>query len=211
MSEADSVKKNPAIIILGAPGSGKGTQGKILGSIPRFFHCACGDVFRALDTRTPLGQRFVEFSSRGELVPDELTIELWKAQIDKLADTYLYKPDIDFLVLDGIPRNVRQAELLDQYVEVHHVFHLSCPNREELARRMRKRALKDNRIDDANDKVIQHRISTYEGETKPILEHYPAEIVTDIDATHPPMQVISKIIAKVSEMEIYQEISRQVV
>jgi adenylate kinase len=206
-----SQKRNPAFIILGAPGSGKGTQGKILGSVPRFFHCACGDVFRSLDTRTELGRKFIEFSSRGELVPDELTIELWKAQIDNLADTYLYRPDIDFLVLDGIPRNVEQARLLDQYVEVHHVFHLSCPNREELARRMRKRAIKDNRIDDANDLVIDHRIATYEGETKPILDYYPADRVTDIDATHSPMEVISEMMDRIRELEVYDEMSRQIV
>ena len=92
MSKAKNDYRHPAIIILGAPGSGKGTQGKILGAIPRFFHCACGDVFRSLDTRTPLGQKFMEYSSRGELVPDELTIELWKAQIKNLADSYVYKP-----------------------------------------------------------------------------------------------------------------------
>ncbi|MGD7654180.1 MAG: adenylate kinase family protein [Verrucomicrobiales bacterium] len=192
--EAPTGNLSPAIIILGAPGSGKGTQGKILGSIPRFFHCACGDVFRSLDTRTVLGQKFVEYSSRGELVPDELTIELWKAQIQHLADSHIYKPDIDFLVLDGIPRNVEQARLLDEHVDVEHVFHLSCPNREELARRMRKRALKDNRMDDANESVIQQRLATYEAETKPILEYYPPEKVTNVDATALPIQVLTEVI-----------------
>jgi adenylate kinase len=210
MSSPDHNLKKSAFIILGAPGSGKGTQGKILGSIPRFFHCACGDVFRSLDTRTALGRQFVEYSSRGELVPDELTIELWKAQIDNLADTHIYKPDIDFLILDGIPRNVRQAELLDQHVEVHQVFHLSCPDRDELARRMRKRALKDNRIDDASDKVINQRIATYEGETKPILAHYPADRVMDIDATQPPVKVISEIIDQIVSLPIYQKMSMQI-
>ncbi len=137
--------------MLGAPGSGKGTQGKIIGAIPRFFHCACGDVFRQLDTRTELGRRFVEYSSKGELVPDELTVELWKNQIDRSEDSGVYKPDIDILVLDGIPRNAHQADMLAQYVEVTQVFHLSCPDREELMRRMRKRALKDNRLDDAKE------------------------------------------------------------
>ena len=162
MTSSSAKIKKPAFVILGAPGSGKGTQGQILGRIPRFFHCACGDVFRSLDTRTALGKQFVEYSSRGELVPDELTIKLWKAQIDNLSDTHIYKPDIDFLVLDGIPRNVRQAEILSRYIEVHQVFHLSCPSRDELARRLRKRALKDNRIDDASDRVINQRIATYE-------------------------------------------------
>lgn len=211
MSTHDSLTKKPAFIILGAPGSGKGTQGKILGSIPRFFHCSCGDVFRSLDTRTALGKQFVEYSSRGELVPDELTIDLWKAQLDNLADTHIYKPDIDFLVLDGIPRNVRQAELLDKHIEVHQVFHLSCPNRNELARRMRKRALKDNRIDDASDKVIDQRIATYEAETKPILAYYPAERIMDLDATQPPVKVLSQIIGRIVSLPVYERMSSQVV
>ncbi|MEO8615107.1 MAG: nucleoside monophosphate kinase [Luteolibacter sp.] len=201
----------PAFLILGAPGSGKGTQGQILGHIPRFFHCACGDVFRSLDTRTPLGQRFVHFSSRGELVPDELTIDLWKAQLDNLGNTYTYKPDIDFLVLDGIPRNVRQAEILDRYIEVHQVFHLSCPDRNELARRMRKRALKDNRIDDASDIVIDQRIATYEAETKPILEFYPADRITIVDATQPPVKVLSDIIQCITALPIFVEMSKNIV
>jgi adenylate kinase len=206
----DSGIKKPALILLGAPGSGKGTQGKTLGSVPRFFHCACGDVFRSLDTRTALGQQFVHYSSRGELVPDELTIELWKAQIDNLADTHIYKPDIDILVLDGIPRNVEQARILERYLDVLQVFHLSCPNRNELARRMRKRALKDNRIDDASDRVIDQRIATYEAETKPILEFYSKDRVTNIDATQSPIKVLSEIIDRVLELPEYQERSKHV-
>ena len=200
----DSDSKKPAIIFLGAPGSGKGTQGKVMGSIPRFFHCACGDVFRSLDTRTALGQQFVHYSSRGELVPDELTIELWKAQIDNLADTHNYNPEIDILILDAIPRNVEQPKILDRHLTVLQVFHLSCPNRDELARRMRKRALKDNRLDDASDKVIDQRIATYEAETKPILAFYPQDRVTNIDATQPPVKVLSEIIAKVLTLPEYQ-------
>ncbi len=206
-----SAFKPPAILLLGAPGSGKGTQGKILGAIPRFFHCACGDVFRSLDTRTAIGRQFVEYSSRGELVPDELTIDLWKAQMDNLADTHTYKPDIDCLLLDGIPRNVRQAELLDQYVEVHQVFHLSCPNRDELARRMRKRALKDNRIDDASDVVINQRIATYEAETKPILAHYPADRIMEIDATQPPVMVVHEVVRRIIGLPFYERISTLVI
>ncbi|WP_193213978.1 adenylate kinase family protein [Luteolibacter marinus] len=200
--------KRPAFLFLGAPGSGKGTQGKILGSIPRFFHCACGDIFRSLDTRTALGQRFVDYSSRGELVPDELTIELWKAQVDNWSDSHVYKPDIDFLVLDGIPRNVPQAEMISSFLEIHQVFHLSCPDREELARRMRKRALKDNRIDDASERVIQQRISTYVEETKPILEFYSDALVTNIDATRPPVQVLHDIIGKIVSLPVYKETAK---
>lgn len=203
--------KRPAFIILGAPGSGKGTQGQILGRVPRFVHCACGDVFRSLDTRTALGKQFVDYSSRGELVPDELTIELWKAQIDNLSDSHVYKPDIDFLILDGIPRNVRQAEILSRYLDVHQVFHLSCPNRDELARRMRKRALKDNRIDDASDKVIDQRIATYEAETKPILDFYPDDRITTIDATQPPVKVLAEMIHCITQLPVYHQMAQSIV
>ncbi|MBN8456854.1 MAG: nucleoside monophosphate kinase [Verrucomicrobia bacterium] len=209
MSAEDVSGKLPAFVLLGAPGSGKGTQGKVLGTIPRFFHCACGDVFRSLDTRSPLGQEFVKYSSRGELVPDELTIRLWKARIDNLRDSSVYKPDIDFLVLDGIPRNVRQAEILDDFIEVHQVFRLSCPDRAELARRMRKRALKENRFDDASEEVIQRRIAAYEAETLPILGFYPADIICQIDASQPPVKVLSDVIGRILQLPAYQKLERR--
>ena len=88
-------------ILFGAPGSGKGTQGKTLGTIPRFYHCACGDVFRSIDTRTKVGKAFLEYSSKGELVPDEITVELWREAIEAAVDAHKFKPDIDTLVRDG--------------------------------------------------------------------------------------------------------------
>ncbi len=210
MADNSSVRR-PAILILGAPGSGKGTQGKVLGTIPRFFHCACGDVFRSLDTRTELGQKFMHYSSRGELVPDELTIELWQAQIKNWADSHIYHPDADTLVLDGIPRNVRQAEILEQHIDVQQIFHLSCPNREELIRRMRKRALRDNRMDDACEEVIENRIRTYEAETKPILDFYPESIRTDINAAQAPVLVLKDILDKYLSLDVYKEMSKVVI
>src|SRR4051812_8592922 len=145
--------KYKTYLLFGAPGSGKGTQGKTLGSIPRFFHCPCGDVFRSLDTRTPIGRAFLEHSSKGQLVPDEITVKLWEAAIDAAVDAHKFKPDIDILVLDGIPRNVAQAKIMEDVIEVEKVFHLSCPTRSTLFERLKKRALKDNRLDDANEEV----------------------------------------------------------
>jgi adenylate kinase len=195
-------------LILGAPGSGKGTQGKVLGGIPRFHHLACGDVFRSLDTRTPLGQEFVRFSSQGKLVPDDLTVQLWRANIKNRVDAYQFKPDIDFLILDGIPRNVEQAVLMDGDIDVVKVFHLSCPNREELARRLRKRALKDNRYDDANEEVIQKRFRTYEAETKPILDHYGPQRVIDIDASQAPAKVLFDLLGQVLGLPEWKELEK---
>jgi adenylate kinase len=202
-------QKFRTFLMFGAPGSGKGTQGKVLGTIPRFYHMACGDVFRSLDTRTALGQEFVNYSSRGQLVPDETTVKLWRANIHDHDKTHRFKPDIDFLVLDGIPRNVEQAKFMEQDIDVLQVFHLSCPDRAELARRLRKRALKDNRFDDASDEVIQKRIRTYEEESKPILDYYSSgkyegrNIVTDIDAGQPPAKVVHHILSRIMELDAW--------
>ena len=182
------------VLLFGAPGSGKGTQGKALGSVPRFFHCACGDVFRQIDTRTRLGQAFLHYSSRGELVPDEVSIELWQESIRKNVDAFRFKPDIDRLVLDGIPRNVNQARLLEAHIQVEKVFHLSCPDRAQLVARLKKRALRENRLDDANESVIRHRLETYEAETKPVLDHYGKAMVQEIDAMETPARVLWEIL-----------------
>jgi len=183
-------------LFMGAPGSGKGTQGKVLGNVPRFFHCACGDVFRSMDLRTPLGQKFIEYSSKGLLVPDDLTVELWRTKIEAQVLEAEFKPDIDALVLDGIPRNVNQANLMERLIDVQQVFHLSCPDRDELVRRLRKRAIKDNRLDDANEEVIRKRLLTYEEETKPVLNFYNGSVTT-IDALQPPVKVLQDIIGAI--------------
>ncbi len=208
MSDEHPPARIKAFLILGAPGSGKGTQGKVLGSIPRFHHLACGDVFRSLDTRTAIGQKFVEYSSRGELVPDDVTVELWHANLKQRIDSHQFKPEIDFLVLDGIPRNVEQAKFMEPHIEVLKVFHLSCPDRTELARRLRKRALKDNRFDDANETVIQQRFATYEAETKPILDYYAGDRILDIDASQAPAKVLYDIIGGVMQLEAWKELEK---
>src|SRR6202171_3381697 len=186
--------KYNTFILFGAPGSGKGTQGKTLGSIPRFYHCPCGDVFRSIDTRTKVGKAFLDYSSKGQLVPDEITVELWKEGNHAAVDAHKFKSDNDILVLDGIPRNVGQAKIMEEMIDVKKVFHLSCPNRETLFYRLKKRALKDNRLDDANEEVIQRRLDIYEGESKPVLSYYPKENVTVVDATQPPAKVLLDIL-----------------
>lgn len=191
-------------LIFGAPGSGKGTQGVVLGSIPRFFHCACGDVFRSLDTRSEIGQEFLKYSSQGLLVPNDLTVRLWKSKIDSQVRSNLFKPDIDFLVLDGIPRNVEQAKIMEEHVNVHRVFHLSLKDRDELARRLRKRALKDNRLDDANESVIAQRLALYEEETRPMLEFYDDALITQIDASLSPAEVMLEILKVVTTLPVFK-------
>jgi len=182
------------ILIFGAPGSGKGTQGKILGKTPGFYHCACGDVFRSLDPTSELGGAFLEFSSKGQLVPDEMTVRLWHESIRKTVESGKFKPERDYLILDGIPRNVAQAALMEELIEVKRVFHLSCPDRDKLVARLKKRALRDNRLDDANEEVIRSRLATYEAESKPMLHYYSSVTRHDIDASMTPLEVLHEIL-----------------
>ena len=196
-----STRRYKTILLFGAPGAGKGTQGKILGKVPGFYHLACGDVFRSLDMASDLGKKFMEYSSRGELVPDELTIEMWRQNMHAQTVLSIYKPNVDLLVLDGIPRNVNQAKHLEQYLEVLTVLHLVCPDIEAMVTRMRRRALKENRIDDADEKVIRRRFEVYRRETAPILNHYPKSIIREVPATGSPAMVLMKVLDIVAPLQ----------
>lgn len=150
-----------------------------------------------MDTRNPIGKAFLEYSSKGQLVPDEITVELWKVSIGHAVEAHVFKPDIDYLVLDGIPRNVRQAELMAEVIDVRRVFHLSCLDRDKVVARLKKRALKDNRLDDANEEVIRRRLDIYEKESLPLLDYYGPKLVVDIDAAEPPVVVLQTILTHI--------------
>ena len=195
------MSKYRTILLFGAPGSGKGTQGKILGSIPNFFHCACGDVFRNLTIENELGRTFIEYSSRGELVPDDTTIRLWRQSIDAAKATHRFHPDRDMLVLDGIPRNVPQAEILREALDVRAVFNLTCSDMQKMVERLQRRALRENRLDDANLSVIQTRLKTYEKDTKPVLDYYGPKLVHMVDSTQTPVNVLRDILRIIAQVD----------
>jgi len=186
--------KYRCILLFGAPGAGKGTQGKILGTIPHFIHCSCGEVFRNLSPESPLGKIFLEYSGRGQLVPDEPTIKLWSKFIEDITKTGRLNPKTDTLVLDGIPRNVQQAEILRDVLDVVGVFYLCSKDFESLVARIQRRAIKENRLDDANLEVIRARLKTYEQETKPVLKFYGRKLVHKIDADQTPAKVLADIL-----------------
>jgi adenylate kinase len=186
--------KYRTILLFGAPGAGKGTQGKILGNVPHLFHCACGDVFRSLKSDSEIGETFLKYSSRGALVPDEPTIQLWDHFIETSTKTGRFQPSQDTLVLDGIPRNVRQAEMLSDTLNVVAIFYLRCTEMDQLVERLQRRALKENRLDDANLDVIRNRLKTYDRETKPVLEFYGKHVVHRINADQSPAKVLFDIL-----------------
>ncbi len=181
------------ILLFGAPGSGKGTQGKIIGNIPGFHHNATGDIFRSLDLQSPMGRTFWEYAGRGQLVPDEFTISLWKQFIKGLELVNQFHPETEFLVLDGIPRTIKQAELLDDTLDVAAIIYLRA-EKAKMVERLRRRALKENRLDDASDVVINRRMEVFERETRPTLDYYPKAIVHRIDATMSQIRILHEIV-----------------
>lgn len=181
------------VLIFGAPGTGKGTQGKILNQIPGFVHVACGEILRSLDCNSKFGKVFLEYSSKGQFVPDELAIQIWCDYIDSLVRSEQFEPERDYLVLDGIPRNLPQARAMDNHIDVRQIIYLRCHDLEVLVKRMKGRALRENRVDDADEQVIRHRLEEYEHQTAPTLSHYPPDRIQEIDATDTPVGVLSEI------------------
>jgi len=188
------------VLLFGAPGAGKGTQGKILGTIPNFFHCACGDVFRNLTIENKLGRTFVRYSARGKLVPDKYTVQLWRENIEAQTKLNRFHPDRDTLVLDGIPRTRRQAEMLEEALDVVAVFNFTCTDFDKLVERLQRRALRENRLDDANLEVIRKRLRTYNEETRPVLDYYGPKRVHLIDSTQSPIEVLRDILGIISTL-----------
>ncbi len=183
-----------SVLLFGAPGVGKGTQGKLLGQVPGFVHMASGDIFRSLDSGSELGKKFHHYSSQGLLVPDEITIEVWEDYAGKRVDKGDYRPDLDLLILDGIPRNVAQCKALEKHLEVLKVVHLSAPDIDEMVARLKKRALKEGRTDDADESVIRRRFEVYHDETAPVLEYYPSARLAEVSAVGTPAEVLMQVL-----------------
>jgi adenylate kinase len=132
-------------------------------------------------------------------VPDEITVKLWQARIEDAVSAHNFKPDIDHLVLDGIPRDVSQAQIMEAMIDVKKVFHLTCPDRSQLVARLKKRALKDNRLDDANEEVIHKRLETYDAQSKPLLDYYGEGLIKHINAMQTPVKVLAEILQTILE------------
>ena len=148
-----------------------------------------------------MGRLFIEYSSKGQLVPDDATISLWAKNIKASTVDGEFDPLRDTLVLDGIPRNVNQAKMIQGTLDVKAVFFLSCTDQGKMIERLQRRALRENRLDDANLEVIKRRLDTYEHETKPVLDYYGPELVHTIDATQPPLDVLRTILDIVAKIK----------
>jgi adenylate kinase len=182
-----------AILLFGAPGVGKGTQGQRIGRSAHYRHVSTGDLFRSLDRDSPLGGEVRSYSERGVLVPDELTIRIFEDAIARLVSAGQFDPARDTLVLDGIPRNVHQAQSLDNQVRVARIIYLVSSDEQVMIDRIKRRAQLEGRKDDADEDVIRRRFEVYRRETEPMLAHYPSEVIARIDALGTPDEVAGAI------------------
>jgi adenylate kinase len=157
------------VILMGPPGSGKGTQAKLLASDPGWIHLSTGDLFREhLRNGTDLGKLADRHMSKGEYVPDDVTVGMVRDRMREVARD-------DHVVFDGFPRTVAQAEALDGLLRergraLGAVVLVDAP-REELVGRLSSRASKEGRSDDTPE-VIANRLDVYRDRTAPLVGHY---------------------------------------
>jgi adenylate kinase len=159
------------LLVLGPQGAGKGTQAKRISSEYGIPHVSTGDMFRAaIAAGSELGKRVAPILASGELVPDELTVELIRERLS-------HEDARDGFVLDGFPRNLAQADALDQMLReigrgLDAILFFNVPDSVGLERALRRAEL-ERRTDDTPE-VIGRRLDIYHLETEPIVEHYRA-------------------------------------
>ncbi len=158
------------IILFGPPGSGKGTQATKLAEKYELIHISTGDLFRyEMGNDTPLGLKAKEYISKGDLVPDSITIGMLENKLNK-------HPDSKGFILDGFPRTIAQSEALDEIyakknMAVKCLLALNVED-EELVKRLLERGKTSGRADDSDVNIIRNRIKVYGDETAPVYNYY---------------------------------------
>ena len=178
------------VLIFGPPGSGKGTWGGIMGQIPGFLHFASGDMFRSLSPESELGKMALDSIRKGELVPDQQALALWRDQMRNLVTVGTFNPDKHTLVLDGVPRTPAQAKDVEDDLDIRLILFLDCPNRDLLVQRLYGRALIEHRVDDANEEIIRRRFQVYDNQTNATLEHYSKDLIHMVDVSQSPQKIL---------------------
>ena len=160
------------IVLLGAPGSGKGTQAVLLKEKYELAHASTGDLYRKeMAACSPLGMRAKEIINRGDLCPDELTLDMLYQFCCSCNHTRGF-------LLDGVPRTIEQAQMMEgtgypNIIPVTLAVYLEV-DENEVVERLSKRAIELNRADDTPE-VIRQRIVNYEIQTKPLIDYYHAQ------------------------------------
>lgn len=161
------------IVLFGPPGSGKGTQSEKLIHKYGLIHLSTGDIFRAnIKNETELGKSAKGYMDKGDLVPDEVTIGMLEAEVNKHVNPKGF-------IFDGFPRTAAQAEALDRFLEskgwkITGMIALEVDD-EELKKRLLLRGKDSGRPDDQNPDVIANRINEYNTKTAPLKNYYEAQ------------------------------------
>lgn len=187
------------VVLMGAPGAGKGTQAKLLEKALGLPQVATGDLFRAnLKNETDLGKLAKTYMDKGDLVPDEVTVAMVR---DRLS-----QPDCGHgAILDGFPRTVAQAAALDALLaefdsEIAIVPHIFVET-DVLVQRLMKRAEVEERADD-NEETIRVRMRVYREETAPLLDHYQQRgLLVEIDGDRPVEAVQADLLGHIRAAE----------
>ena len=158
------------LILFGPPGSGKGTQAANLVEHYGLLHISTGDLFRyEMGNDTPLGLKAKEYISKGELVPDEVTIGMLKNKVNSTPEAKGY-------IFDGFPRTIAQAEALDSFLEEKNstiaVLVALDVDDDEIVKRLLNRGLTSGRADDNDEGIIRNRIDVYNKETAQVYDYY---------------------------------------
>ena len=174
------------IIILGKPGSGKGTQAKMLAKKYKLNHFSTGELFRKhLKENTELGKKIKLFMNSPNLVPDEIVNEVVKQEVENRNH--------DNILFDGFPRTLNQAEFLDKILKkpIDHVALLEVSDRTAI-KRIQKRQKLDPRTESNTSEKIIERITEFKRLTNPIIEKYKKENKLKIINGESPIKEVSK-------------------
>jgi len=187
------------VLMIAPPGAGKGTQGALIAAHFEIPHIATGDLLRDhVAQRTPLGLAVKQRLDRGELVPDEIVLDMVRAAFQSAKEAG------GGYVLDGIPRNMAQARATYEIAQeigmtANVALHLNADD-DELVRRLLARAALEHRSDDTEE-VIRHRLDLYHRVTHPIVDWYADRgILVSVDAMRPAELVGREILTALEVM-----------
>lgn len=192
--------KFSAILLFGPPGSGKGMLGKFLSQSKTQYHLSSGAIFRSLATYSPAGKLYYSYASKNQLLPDEAMVEIWKYFVQGLIATNSYYPESQDLLLEGIPRTVGQAKLLEDFVEVRHIIVLDIEENEELFRRASQQAWEERKEPALDYELHIERLAVYRANEEEILSHYPKRLISRIDAHQKPLEIVRDVLVRLSHV-----------